>query len=142
VPTTSKGLRYPASSDSPNGPTQIQNLASDVDTRLFTNAGVSGVAGGSAPTTGAALKFKTQTASITLNANGDGTVIYPGGAFATGVLYVAATHYGPGATPPSNDLEFVPWNAGLTTCNVRCYQPSGAVFGGTGVVASFLAIGV
>jgi len=34
VPTTSKGLRYPASSAAPNVPQDIQNLASDIDTRF------------------------------------------------------------------------------------------------------------
>lgn len=34
MPTTSKGLRYPANSDGPQGPLQIQQLASDVDNAL------------------------------------------------------------------------------------------------------------
>ena len=32
--TTNYGLRYPGSNDAPNGPQQIQNLATDVDTQV------------------------------------------------------------------------------------------------------------
>jgi hypothetical protein len=36
VPTTPRtGLRYPATSDSPNGPLQMGNLAADLDDRVF-----------------------------------------------------------------------------------------------------------
>jgi hypothetical protein len=36
LPTTPRtGLRYPATTDSPNGPLQIANLASDLDSRVF-----------------------------------------------------------------------------------------------------------
>lgn len=35
MPTTSRGLRYPASSSAPNVPQDIQNLASDVNTKLL-----------------------------------------------------------------------------------------------------------
>lgn len=34
MPTTSKGLRYPASSDAPNVPQYIQNLAQDADAKF------------------------------------------------------------------------------------------------------------
>lgn len=140
MPTTSKGLRYPASSNVPNVPQDIQNLASDVDTRLFTNAGTSGVLAGSAPAAGTALKVKTHYGSVVLNANGDGTITYPGGAFASAVLSVAVSHAS-GASAPSNNLEFVPYNSSLSTVSVRCYFGT-ATFGDTGVVATLTAIGV
>lgn len=35
MPTTSSGLRYPALTDSPNGPLQIGNLASDLDGKVL-----------------------------------------------------------------------------------------------------------
>jgi len=37
MPTTTKGFRYPASTDAVNVPGDIQNLASDVDTWLSSN---------------------------------------------------------------------------------------------------------
>jgi hypothetical protein len=35
LPTTSSGLRYPALTDSPNGPLQIGNLAADLDGKVL-----------------------------------------------------------------------------------------------------------
>lgn len=35
MPTTSSGLRYPALTDSPNGPLQIGNLAADLDGKVL-----------------------------------------------------------------------------------------------------------
>jgi hypothetical protein len=35
MPTTSSGLRYPALTDSPNGPLQIGNLAADLDAKVL-----------------------------------------------------------------------------------------------------------
>lgn len=143
MPTTSKGLRYPAASAAPHVPQDMQNLASDVDARLFTNAGTSGVASGSAPAAGTALKVKTFYGSVVLNSNGDGTITFPGGAFSSALLGVWVNHITIGGTP-SNDLEFVPWQStsNLTSVNVRCYGPTGAVFGNTGVSICMLAIGV
>ena len=34
MPTTDRGLRFPAASESPNGPLQVGNLAADVDAQL------------------------------------------------------------------------------------------------------------
>jgi hypothetical protein len=39
VPSTSRGYRYPAPTDAPNGPLQIANLASDVDSDMTRVAG-------------------------------------------------------------------------------------------------------
>lgn len=39
MPTTSRGYRYPAGSDAPNGPQGISNLAADVNTDVGTIAG-------------------------------------------------------------------------------------------------------
>ena len=38
MPTTPQGLRFPAASDSPNGPLQIGNLAADVDPLIVPRA--------------------------------------------------------------------------------------------------------
>lgn len=140
MPTTSKGLRYPAASNVPNVPQDIQNLASDVDSALFTNAGTTGAISGTAPAAGTAMKVKTHYASVVLNANGDGTITYPGGAFSSALLSLSVTHYSP-STAPSNNLEFVPWNSTLTSTSVRCYFGT-ATFGSTGVACSLTAIGV
>lgn len=45
MPTTARGLRYPASSAAPNVPQDIQNLASDVDSTMSVKARWYSVAG-------------------------------------------------------------------------------------------------
>lgn len=103
--------------------------------RPSNNAGTSGVLAGTAPPAGTYLREKTFFSSVVLNANGDGSVIYPVGAFANGVTAVEVQHVSQGGAP-SNNLTFRAWNVGLASCNVRCYGPTGAVFGGTGVAAA------
>lgn len=39
MPTTSSGLRYPALTDSPNGPLQVGNLAADLDPKVLPSFG-------------------------------------------------------------------------------------------------------
>lgn len=48
MPTTSNGLRYPASSAAPNVPQDIQNLAADVDAKIDDDGWVSFAAGAAA----------------------------------------------------------------------------------------------
>lgn len=98
------------------------------------NAGSSGALAGVALPAEMYRSAKTYYASIVLNAFGDGTVIYPGGAFDNGVVDVTVQHVSQGAAP-SNNLTFRAWSVGMASTNVRCYSPGGAVFGGTGVAA-------
>lgn len=104
------------------------------------NAGTDNVLAGTAPPAGAQLLFKTFYGPVGLSSAGDGTVFFPGGAFPNGVVAVTVNHVSQGGLP-SNDLEFVPWNVGLSSTNLRCYGPSGAVFGGTGVACVLTLIG-
>lgn len=138
MPSTSKGLRYPASTAAPNVPQDIQNLASDVDAELFVNGGASGAMAGTAPTAGQPLIVKVFAGSLTFNASGDQTVTFPGGAFPNGVVAVYATYYAAGN--PANNHEFIPWGATLSTVNLRTYLGT-AVNGSITALVTITAIG-
>lgn len=107
---------------------------------MSVSAGAAGALAGAAPPDGTPVYKKTFYGSISLNANGDGTVVYPGGAFANGVTDIFIQHISQGG-PPSNDIGFKAWNVALNKTSVRCYTPSGATFGGTGVAATLAVWG-
>lgn len=136
--TTPKGLRYPVGSDSANVAQYFQNLATDVDAKLFTHGGTSGVLAGSAPTTGTGLIVKTYVGNVTVNANGDAQVTFPGGAFPNGLLSVTARH-SPSGTP-SNNITFICYGSTLALTQVRAYLGTAAAVS-VSIVATVEAIG-
>lgn len=141
MPTTSKGLRYPSSSAAPNVPQDIQNLASDVDGKLFTNGGTTGVMVGTAPPAGTPLVTKVWLGTLTFNAAGDNTVNFPGGAFPNGLLYASADP-NQGGVSPSATFTLATWGASLSTINVKAFQQSnGAVAASTAIAFKLIAVG-
>jgi hypothetical protein len=126
VPSTAKGLRYPAGSDAPNVPQYIQNLATDVDGELFVNGGTLGSLAGSGPPAGQPLIIKTYRATVTSNASGDATITLPGGAFPNGLLSVNLQ------VNSGNPFVWVVTGATLSTVTCRAYNvSSGSAIGAT-----------
>lgn len=140
MPTTStQQLRYPASTDSPNGPLQIQNLASDVDGRLPTIKSGQGIVAGTAPTSDGRMTIKAYSILVATNASGDATHSFPGGAFINTIASVVVSSGD--VTAGSHATAAVNGTATISAINTRHYQPNGSPCANVTVRLNVIACG-
>lgn len=110
----------------------------EVPKLLVTGDAMSGALAGTAPPAGTPLVRKMWSGSVTGNAQGDATVLFPGGAFPNGLVGLSVEAI-PAAAGP---YEWLPWAPSLSGVNVRCYQTgSGTPVGSPVLTASVIAYG-
>lgn len=105
------------------------------------NGGTTGAMAGAVPTVGAELITKTWSGTLALNAFGDNTITFPGGAFPNGVLYINANP-NQGTAAPGFAFLLQTWGVTLSKTNIRGFLVSnGAVAANTSVATTLMAVG-
>lgn len=121
MPTTpTYGLPYPALSDAPNGPSQIQALATEVEVELTRVDAVKPIGHG----TTAGKKMYGAAYAVTIDASGFGSVTHGAGFTPTWVVVTGKSNAS--GAPTSDPWQVVTYSYTATTFGIRVLNSVGS----------------